>query len=359
MGKRVLIAILSFALTFCICGCTAGADVTSGSLSNAEPGDRAVFSSSGVSFGMRYVPGDIVFPMDFYDFGIMRITMEKPYWIAETEVSYELWKKVYDWAVSGKDKSEGAGAYSFIHTGRQGADNSSSGKPIGSKYHPVTNISWRDAIIWCNALTEWYNARTGSNLVCVYYTDEAFSKPIRAVDSADDYPSIVTPGTQDNPFVNPDADGFRLPSRDEWVLAALYQGDNDVNSEEDFPGPHFTKGNSASGATASFRNAEATGKVCWYNANSGGTTKAVGSAGTNGRKPLTGNANHLGIYDMSGNVVEFSFDWYRKGEMGFCYRTIHSGSWAGSAELQKANIRMNILPYDANNVTGFRFVKNK
>ena len=97
------------------------------------------------------------------------------------------------------------------------------GKPIGSKYHPVTNISWRDAIIWCNALTEWYNARTGSNLVCVYYTDEAFSKPIRAVDSADDYPSIVTPGTQDNPFVNPDADGFRLPSRDEWVLAALYQ----------------------------------------------------------------------------------------------------------------------------------------
>lgn len=162
-----------------------------------------------------------------------------------------------------------------------------------------------------------------------------------------------------NPFVNPDADGFRLPSRDEWVLAARYQGNNDVNSEKDYPGPYFTKGNSASGATASKRDAEATGKVAWYNANSNGSTKAVGSAGTNGRKPLSGNANYLDIYDMSGNVMEFSFDWYREGEMGYCFRTINSGSWAGTAECQIINIRINILPYEANNVTGFRFVKNK
>lgn len=359
MTKRLSITVIFFALVFYICGCGAGTDVTSDSLAYAKPGDRAEFSSSGVSFGMRCVPGEIVFPMDFFDYGTMRIAMKKPCWIAETEVSYQLWKKVYDWAVSGKDKSEGSGAYRFIHEGRQGGDNSSSGKPVGSKYHPVTNISWRDAVIWCNALTEWYNARTGSKLVCVYYTDESFSNPIRTVDAADNYPCITTPGTQDNPFVNTDADGFRLPSRDEWVLAARYQGDNDVNSEQDFPGPYFTKGNSASGAVGRIRDAEATGKVSWYNANSGGSTKAVGSAGTNGRTPLTGNANDLGVFDMSGNVMEFSFDWYREGEFGFCFRTVHSGSWAGTAECQIINIRMNILPYEANNVTGLRFVKNK
>lgn len=356
--KRSFIAIICFVFIFSISGCTAGTVATTDSFVDPKPGDRAVYSSSGISFGMRYVPGNIEFPMDFYDFGILKVSIDRPFWIAETEVTYELWKKVYDWAVSGKGKHEGAGAYRFIHPGRQGGDRSSGGEPVGTKFHPVTNISWRDAMIWCNALTEWYNAKTGSDLKCVYYTDESFTTPIRSVDAADDYPCITTPGTQDNPFVDPDADGFRLPTRDEWVLAARYQGDNDFNSEPGFSGPYFTKVNSASGATGRVRDAEATGKVAWYIINSGGSTKAVGSAGTDGSKPLSGNANHLGIYDMSGNVIEFSFDWFRPGEFNYCFRTIHNGSWAGTAESQKIDIRMNILPYEGNNYTGFRFAKN-
>lgn len=356
--KRFLAAIISIILILCVSGCRAGSEASRDQISDPAPGDRVQFSASGVSFGMRFVPGEVEFPMDFYDFGILRLTMEKPYWITETEVSYELWKKVYDWAVSGKGKGEGAGQYRFIHAGRQGADNSSGDGPVGSKYHPVTNISWRDAMIWCNALTEWYNAKTGSNLACVYYTDESFTVPIRAVDAADDYPCITTPGTQDNPYIKPDADGFRLPTRDEWVLAAAYQGDNDVNSEPGFTDPYFTRVNSASGASARVRDAEATGRVAWYIGNSGGSTKAVGSAGTDGSKPLSGNANYLGIYDMSGNVMEFSFDWYRPGEMRYCFRTVHCGSWAGTSQSQNLNIRLNILPYEANNFTGFRFAKN-
>lgn len=359
MGKRLHAATIILALVICICGCKAGTDTAPASITDPRPGDRTEFSASGVSFGMRYVPGDILFPMDFTDAVSTTNTVEKPYWIAETEVTYELWKEVYDWAASGKGiNGEGAGAYAFIHAGRQGGDNSSDNKPVGTKHHPVTNVSWRDVMIWCNALTEWYNTKTGSNLACVYYTDESFTVPIRAVDAADDYPCILTPGTQDNPFVDPDADGFRLPTKEEWTLAARYQGDNDINSDEDYRGPYFTKGNSASGAVAHVRDAEATGRVAWYIANSGGSTKAVGSAGTNGRKPLRGNANHLGIYDMSGNVMEFSFDWFRPGENRYCFRTVHSGSWAGTAAGQTINIRMNILPYEANNYLGFRFVKN-
>lgn len=364
MNRKYLLLFLVFTLMLCIFGCKpqrvykAGGEVSL-KLGETKPGERIELAASGVSFGMRYVPGGITFPMDFYDYGIMRLTMENAYWIAETEVTYELWKEVYDWAVSskGKGKREGEGEYRFIHTGRQGGDASSDGRAVGNKFHPVTNISWRDALIWCNALTEWYNAEKGSSLTCVYYTDELYTQPLRVIDDADDYPCSITPGTQDNPYVKTDADGFRLPSRDEWVLAARYQGNNEVNSEEDFPGPYFTHGNSASGASCRILDAQATGRVAWYAKNSGGSTKPVGSAGTNGRKALTGNANYLGIYDMSGNVMEFSFDWYRPGEMNYCFRTVHNGSWAGTAGSQIINIRMNILPYEGNNFTGFRFAK--
>ena len=57
--------------------------------------------------------------------------------------------------------------------------------------------------------------------------------------------------------------------------------------------------------------------------------------------------------------MKLTFDWSRLGEFGYCFHTILSGSWAGTPECQTINIRMNILPYEANNLTGFRFVKNK
>ena len=45
---------------------------------------------------MRYVPGKLNFPIDFYGFGIMDITVDNAYWIAETKVTYQLWETVYE-----------------------------------------------------------------------------------------------------------------------------------------------------------------------------------------------------------------------------------------------------------------------
>jgi hypothetical protein len=38
--------------------------------------------------------------------------------------------------------------------------------------HPVTTVNWRDSRVWCNALTEYYNAKHGADtdLDCVYTT---------------------------------------------------------------------------------------------------------------------------------------------------------------------------------------------
>ncbi len=39
---------------------------------------------------------------------------------------------------------------------------------------PVTNISWSDAIVWCNALTEYLNEHFGMKLDFAYYSDAGF-----------------------------------------------------------------------------------------------------------------------------------------------------------------------------------------
>ena len=77
--------------------------------------------------------------------------------------------------------------------------------------HPVTIVNWRSAMVWCNALTEWYNAQKGTSYACVYTSDAAYTNPIR--DSQDGiYGSSSNPaaGSFDNPYVNPNAKGFRL-----------------------------------------------------------------------------------------------------------------------------------------------------
>ncbi len=76
------------------------------------------------------------------------------------------------------------------------------------KMQPVTTINWREAMVWGNALTEWYNANNGTapDLDCVYYTDSGYLTPIR---SADDSGSVgITPGDQDNPYVKGQCKGL-------------------------------------------------------------------------------------------------------------------------------------------------------
>ena len=101
-------------------------------------------------------------------------------------------------------------------------------------------------MVWCNALTEWYNAQKGTSYTCAYYTDLAYTTPLRSVDDTGSvtYPD---PGGQDDPFVNADATGFRLLTSNEWELAARWRNDA-TNTVSGYTNPYFTKGNSASGA---------------------------------------------------------------------------------------------------------------
>jgi formylglycine-generating enzyme required for sulfatase activity len=251
--------------------------------------------------------------------------------IGETEVTYAVWTEVYDWAVKS--------GYSFENKGEMG----SGGGEGRTNQHPVTMISWRDAIVWCNALTEYSNQKLKTRLDPVYYEDQAHKKPIRSSEGSLLLDLVnIKNGSCDNPFVKSDASGFRLPINSEWELAARYIADTDSNGiltgkDELLPG------NYASGASGYYLLTEALNEVAVFAGNSNSSTAPVKS-----KKP-----NRLGIYDMSGNVSEWCFEWSNGSG-----RTVRGGSWVNfSDDLQAGNPGDSISPTGTNTALGFRVAR--
>ncbi|MFW6365130.1 MAG: formylglycine-generating enzyme family protein, partial [Spirochaetota bacterium] len=253
------------------------------------------------------------------------------------------------------DTARGANQYTFANSGVKGND----GDPGKTDQHPVTNINWRDALVWCNALTEWYNAENGTSYACVYTSDEEYDDPIR---TCTDSTSITasTDGSQDKPYINPDAKGFRLPTLAEWSCAARYKGSDSSNDAYEYPadsGNYWTPGDYASGADADYNDATETGKVAWYSSNSSSSTHVAGTAGNGGGAVRSGNANALGLFDVSGNVREWNFDWHPSHVES--RRMIRGGSWSNSADYVQVGSWGSDLPYLEYSRIGFRFTRTQ
>ena len=344
-GKETLTALNlknGTSYTFTVKTMDTSGNISSGKITKATPkpfaGSQVIHTIGNVSFNMRYVPSKIFMSGENDDgdkdnSGDALGSFDEPngskvktsYWIAETEVTYELWKAVYMWATTdagGGRRADGGVLYSFANPGNQGSDSCpASTSPVGTNQQPVTCINWRDAIIWMNALTEYHNAVEGTSFKCVYTSDSGYSTPIRTSTNSTtvtwDAGSVYS-GTEDEPYVNPDANGFRIPKWNEWILAAKYiedaNNDGDImDNGEFYPGTHVS-GDSSNPADISTNS----GNYAWYSTNSSSMTHEVG----------TKKANALGLYDMSGNVIEHLFDFQPDWIAWDLGRMMHGGSFA-------------------------------
>ena len=304
----LILLLLALTLSGCGGGNGGGGNPGGGSPGSGDPGGGnpgGGTTYTGVAFKMVSVPMVSSFPAGVDDKSSGSVT--SAYSIAETEVTYELWSAVYAWATdrtaTDSDTVPGHGQYTFGHAGLIGNDGS------GGAKEPVTTISWHDAMVWCNALTEYYNAKGGTGYACVYCTDITYNTPIRTVvTTTGTYTIDSGEGSQDNPCVNPIARGFRLPTSNEWELAARYigdkNGDGDIrDSGEYYPGAY------ASGADADYNDTTATTDI-----DGDGDQQIISDvaecAGRGTAEVKSKDPNKLGIYDMTGNVYEWCLDWY-------------------------------------------------
>jgi formylglycine-generating enzyme len=209
---------------------------------------------------------------------------------------------------------------------------------------PVEMVNWYDAIEYCNQ-------RSAKEGLKPYYridktTQDPQNQPDPKFGVLDDIRWTVA--------TNPGANGYRLPTEAEWEYAAgggqlsqsyLYSGSDDVD------------------------------QVAWYWRNSGdqpltgfwtwpaieqnhNQAKPVGS-----RKP-----NELGLYDMSGNVREWCWDWYGdlqtgvrdpQGSQSGYARVWKGGGWMGAEFCTETAYRGHLAANGKGPDQGFRVARNK
>ena len=189
--------------------------------------------------------------------------------------------------------------------------------------NPVNYVNWYAAIAYCNKLSLKENLTPCYSVSGVTDWENL------------DYSSIPTSSnsTWNALTYDKEADGYRLPTAAEWEWLArggenyTYAGSNTVDD------------------------------VAWYTTN----TNDTGS-----REVKTKQANGYGLYDMSGNVYEWCYDWYGTvnsstadtGASSGSTRVQRGGSWCSYGSGCQVSGGVGSYPYGRDCYLGFRVVRS-
>lgn len=183
---------------------------------------------------------------------------------------------------------------------------------------PVENLSWFEAVIFCNYLSEAYKLEP-----C--YSIKDFDLKTLADDSIH-WKDLKC---------NFDANGFRLPLEAEWEYAAK------------------------AGGVSLYSGGDKLDELGWFGENSN-----VGIHNVGEKKP-----NAFGLYDMSGNISEWCWDWYAPYEQASSngsfrgpetgrMRVRRGGSWLDDAVQCTTSSREYSAPNGKSGTLGFRICRS-
>jgi formylglycine-generating enzyme required for sulfatase activity len=232
--------------------------------------------------------------------------------------------------------------YTFANKGREGHDGKIGAKPTSANNEPVTNIDWHDVVLWSNAKS----AKEGLTPV---YISRVGRKPISKIIGFE------------NTTVDLSANGYRLPTSNEWEMAARWLGTTapkkgslakeKITTKVGDVNHYWTPGNYASGAVENVLNKKESARVAWYDVSYPMTANSIIGTRAVGRKA----PNALGMYDVSGNVWEIT----DRNTLGFDMAAMAINGGSMNYEVEHLSVSYN-LPTSFNSKGGnggFRLLK--